>query len=118
MKACLDSIPQDQATQICIVTYDATITFYNIAQTGEISLLHVGDVESPFIPLPHNKLLLDLTVDRERIDILIEKVSQMWSGNGPSPLRQKYANQVCTGAALTACTKLLENNGKSHDDRY
>ena len=43
------------------MTYDATITFYNVALTGEISLMHVGDVESPFIPLPHNKLLMDLT---------------------------------------------------------
>jgi hypothetical protein len=98
------------------VTYDATITFYNVAPTGEISLLHVGDVESPFIPLPHNKLLLDLSEDRERIDILIEKISQMWSKTGQSPLRQKFANQVCTGAALTACTKILEHNGKSHTD--
>ena len=78
--------------------------------------MHVGDVESPFIPLPHNKLLMDLAVDRERIDILIEKISQMWGKTGQGPLRQKFANQVCTGAALTACSKLLEDNGKFHAD--
>ena len=69
------------------MTYDATITFYNVAPTGEMSLMHVGDVESPFIPLPHNKLLMDLTQDRERIDGLIEKISQMWSKTGKNPPR-------------------------------
>jgi hypothetical protein len=49
--------------------------------------MHVGDVESPFIPLPHNRLLMDLAVDRERIDILIEKISQMWGKTGQGPLR-------------------------------
>jgi hypothetical protein len=51
-----------------------------VAPTGEISLLHVGDVENPFIPLPQNKLLLDLNDDRERIDLLIDKISNMWNG--------------------------------------
>ena len=79
-------------TKICIVTYDATITFYNVSSTGEIALLHVGDVENPFIPLPHNKLLMDLTDDRERIDALIDKISAMWGTPSSSPMRQKFAN--------------------------
>ena len=99
------------------MTYDATITFSNVAQTGEISLYHVGDVENAFIPLPQNRLLLDLTAERDRIDTLIDKISVMWSSVPlNSPLRQKYANQVCTGAAITACSKLLEHNGKSEPE--
>jgi len=60
-----------------------------VAVTGEISLLHVGDLENAFIPLPQNKLLFDLTDDRERIDILIEKLTVMWATPNPfnNPLK-------------------------------
>lgn len=60
IKSCIDSLPQDEAIGVAIVTYDTQLTFYQVATSGEISLMHVGEVEDPFIPLPLSRLMMDV----------------------------------------------------------
>jgi hypothetical protein len=60
IKSCIDSLPQDEAIEVAIVTYDTQLTFYQVATSGEISLMHVGEVEDPFIPLPLSRLMMDV----------------------------------------------------------
>ncbi len=79
LKTCIDSLPVDQNIEICLFTFDTAITFYNVGPSGEISLLHVGEVDDPFIPLPLNRLLLDIGKDREKIDTVIDKIFNMFT---------------------------------------
>ena len=63
-------------TQICIITYDINIHFYNLPQdpNGEPNVLQLGEIIDPFIPYPKEKLMLKLVDDRERIDIFLDKL--------------------------------------------
>ena len=60
IKSCLDSLPEDETIEVSIVTYDTQLTFYQVATSGEITLMHVGEVEDPFIPLPLSRLMMDV----------------------------------------------------------
>ena len=69
---------------MCILTYDTSLTFYNLISSGEVQLLHVGDVDDPFVPLPLSKIMMDVLQDRERLDIVIDKIYNMYSQNDGS----------------------------------
>lgn len=79
LKTCIDSLPVDNNIEICLFTFDTALTFYNVGPSGEISLLHVGEVDDPFIPLPLSRLLLDIVKDREKIDTVIDKIFNMFT---------------------------------------
>lgn len=79
LKSCLDVLPQDRNIEICILTYDSSLTFYTVSKSGEIALLYVGEVEDPFVPLPLNRLMMDINKDRENIDIVIDKIYNMYT---------------------------------------
>ena len=64
----------------------------------------VGDVEDPFVPLPLSKLSFQLETERERLDALIDKVYNMYTPETMMNAKGKYVNQVCTGAAISACS--------------
>ncbi len=66
-------------TQICFMTYDINIHFYNLSQdpNGEPNVMWVGEIMDPFIPYPREKLMLNLVRDRERIDIFLDKLINM-----------------------------------------
>ena len=113
LKYCIDSLPQDQNIEVCLITYDTSLTFYSVNANCEISLLHVGDIKDAFIPLPLSRLMLDVVKDRDRLNTVLDKVISMYSGQEqPTAQRAKYANQVCTGAALQACCNFLSQSGK------
>jgi len=46
----------------------------NSDPNGEPTILWVGDVVDPFIPLPKEKLMLNVANDREKIDIFLDKI--------------------------------------------
>ena len=97
LKYCIDSLPQDQNIEVCLITYDTSLTFYSVNANCEISLLHVGDIKDAFIPLPLSRLMLDVVKDRDRLNTVLDKVISMYSGQEqPTAQRAKYANQVCT----------------------
>jgi hypothetical protein len=64
---------------MCVLTYDTSLTFYSVALSGEITLMHVGEVDDPFIPLPLSRLMMDITQNREQIDIVIDKIYNMFT---------------------------------------
>lgn len=76
VKSCFDSLGED--VEVCVLTYDTSLTFYNVSQNGEISIMHVGEVDSPFVPLPVHKLMMDVGKDRERIDVVVDKIYNMF----------------------------------------
>ena len=44
---------------------------------GEPQILQVGDTNDPFVPLPANKLLMNVVDDGERLYALIDKIYNM-----------------------------------------
>jgi len=47
---------------------------YNLNSQDELSLFQVGDIDDPFMPLPASKMQMNLEKDRERIDLLLDKL--------------------------------------------
>jgi hypothetical protein len=86
------------------------IHFYTIPLSGgEPTLLWVGDITDPFVPLPKDKLMLKVVDDRERIDVFLDKLLVMHT-----PENKKYQSPfLCTGAAIQAAKHLIEDDGKS-----
>ena len=77
VKSCLDYLPAN--SQCTIVTFDTAVTFYTLSGTEEISVLQVGDTKDPFVPLPLHKLAFNVSEERERLDIAIDKIYNMFS---------------------------------------
>ena len=72
-------------------------------------ILQVGDINDPYIPMPANKLLLNVTEDRERLLALLDKVYNMYSEEHYATGRQ--VTSIATGAAVKAATMVLEECG-------
>ena len=69
---------------------------------GEPLVLQIGDCDSPFIPLPPSKLLMNVTEDAERIDALFDKVYNMFNEDYYS--QGRHGTSVATGSAMQAAT--------------
>lgn len=41
--------------------------------------MHVADIKDPFVPMPLSKLSYSLADERERIDMLIDKIHSMYT---------------------------------------
>ena len=54
IKQCLDYFQNAEKTEICFVTYDQSIQFYNVPldPNAEPTIYWAGDVDDPFVPLP------------------------------------------------------------------
>jgi protein transport protein SEC24 len=74
---------------------------------AEPSILWVNDVEDPFYPLPLETLMLNVRDDRERIDIFLDKLIQMYYVEH----RRNLPIQTCLGSAISSCQQLLEKSG-------
>ena len=101
----LDYFVNPEQTSICFLTFDVNIHFYNLPQdpNGEPTILWVGDIDSPFVPYPKEKLMLKVVEDREKIDIFLDKLVNIHS------LEQKKHMPACTvtGAALGAAINMI-----------
>ena len=108
IKMSLDYFQNAEKTQVCFITYDVNIQFYTIPLSGgEPTLLWVGDITDPFVPLPKEKLMLKVIEDRERIDTFLDKLLVMHT-----PEHKKYHSPfICTGAAIQAAKHLIEDEG-------
>jgi hypothetical protein len=76
------------------------IHFYSLSHdpNAEPTIVYVGDLNDPFIPLPKEKLMLKLVDDREKIDIFLDKLLNLHTQE-----HKKYQSpHLCTGAALSA----------------
>ena len=100
-------------TEVCVVTYDSSIQFYQVPQAegGEPTIISVGDVQEPFVPLPFSKLMLNVAEDREQLESLIDKIYNMYSAEESIHSGQSV-NYCATGAAIKAAFSMLEEVGK------
>lgn len=95
------------------MTFDVNIHFYSLPShsAGEPTVLWIGDIQDPFVPLPKEKLLLKLVEDRERIDAFLDKLLTLHT-----PDHKKYQPPfLCTGAAIMAAKHLIEDEGMNFE---
>ena len=94
----LDYLQNPENTTICFITYDVNIHFYQFPSSpdGEPTILWVGDIMDPFVPLPKEKLMLRVVEDREKIEIFLDKLLGLHTAEN-----KKYQSPfLCTGAAI------------------
>ncbi|KAI9791483.1 MAG: COPII subunit [Peltula sp. TS41687] len=103
----LDRIPNaDRRTRIGFIAMDSNLHYFSIPQdgpeSGETSMLVVGDLDDPFLPTPED-LVVTLSACRENIEEFLGKLQEMFQNtqNGGS----------CLGPALRAAHKLIATIG-------
>jgi hypothetical protein len=91
------------------VTYDQGIQYYKIPLdvNAEPSILWVNDLDDPFVPLPRETVMLNLTDDRDRIEMFLDKLITFYYTES----RKNMPIQTCLGAAMSSCSQLLEGSG-------
>ena len=79
IQSTLDSMPNPLNTQICILWVDDHVHCYNVPKDLEREPIEyqIWDIHDPFLPIPISQLLLNLESDRERIDLLLEKLPEI-----------------------------------------
>ena len=77
----LDYLPYPEQTSICVATFDSRIQFYQMPEdeNAEPQIIIVSDIDDPFIPLPLEKLLMNMDTDRDRFLALLDKLYNMYS---------------------------------------
>jgi protein transport protein SEC24 len=75
----LDSIPNQENTKIWILTVDEYVQCYTIPEDLERGPVthQICDSLEAFLPVPSSEIMLNLTNDREKIDILLEKLLEI-----------------------------------------
>jgi protein transport protein SEC24 len=101
-----------ELTYISLVTYDSVISFFSLPQdeNAEPTILQVSDIQHPFVPLPFNRLMLNISTDKERLSGLIDKVYNFYTQEHYTQSRQAHTSAV--GAVTKACVDLLGSDGK------
>jgi hypothetical protein len=94
------------------MTFDSAIHFFTLPQdeNAEPTVLIVGDLANPFVPMPFSKLMLNAANDKERLNGLIERLYNYYNPDYYAQSRLTHNSAV--GSALKACMDLLDNDGK------
>ena len=104
IKASLDDLPGAPRTQVAVVTYDASVHFYNLKSTlTRPQMVVVPDLSDLFVPLPDD-LLVNLAEARSVIDALLDDLPATHRAGSASPAS-------ALGAALTAAYRIMGHVG-------
>ena len=76
VKACLDSLPGAERTQVGILTYDSNVHFYNMrADQTSPQMLVIPDAQHPYLPQPED-LLVNLQECRHQVDAALDVIAK------------------------------------------
>ena len=105
----LDSIPNPENTQICILTVDEYVHCYTVPDDVEKdpTVYSLWELYDPFIPIPMSQLMLNLSSDRHKIDCLLEQLNNIHT---LEDAKRKLAALNLSLAFATAY-EILENSG-------
>ncbi|KAH8068880.1 hypothetical protein JL721_6453 [Aureococcus anophagefferens] len=95
IRASLDGLPGAPRTQVAVITFDASVHFYNLkASLSQPQMVCVPDLSDLFVPLPDD-LLVNLAESRSVVEALLDALPAMHSASSPS-------SASALGPALTA----------------
>lgn len=83
IRAILDYIPVPDRTLIGVITFDTSIQIFKVGNTGDLTEVIMTDVDDPFIPEPVAGCCYNVGKDREKLEILLEKLAE-WNFVNPS----------------------------------
>ena len=109
LQSLIDHMPCPERTNICIMTFDQYLNFYNIPQdlSKELQIVVVGELEESCVPLPVNKLFLNLKNQREQLEYLLEKITKF----GENLMNQEADPQKANNMAVSSLGTLLLTAG-------
>lgn len=99
----LGRIPNaDRRTRLGFIAVDSSLHYFSIPkdgdEAGETQMLVVSDLDEPFLPVPHELLVL-LSESRASVEAFLAKLPDMFANN--------QNNGSCMGSALRAGHKLI-----------
>ena len=101
-------MPDPEHTNIGVITYSNTPQFYAFASEKAVdpSVIVMGDIFSPFCPLPKSKLLLNVKTCRQQIELILDKVLVLHSIQSKA-LPRFGSSGSCAGSALKSAVDIL-----------
>ena len=107
LQSLIDHIPCPERTNLCIMTFDQYLNFYNIPQdlAKELQIVVVGELEDSCVPLPVNKLFFNLKNQREQLDYLLEKITKF--GENLMSQQSETAQNQKTNSSTASLGSLL-----------
>lgn len=109
LQSLLDHIPSPERTNLCIMTFDQYLNFYNIPQdlSKELQIVVVGELEDSCVPLPVNKLFVNVKNQREQLDYLLEKITKF----GENLMSQQSGHSQTPNSVSASLGSLLLSAG-------
>lgn len=99
----LDELPGNPRTHIGFITFDSSIHFYNLKSSLKApQMLVVSDITDVIMPSPED-LLVNLQDSRDVVEQLLDSIPAMFQNN--------QQMNSCTGAALLAAKRVIQNVG-------
>ncbi len=114
VKASLDYLPCQRNYSLAIVTYNhAAVNFYfSSGPDKEPGVVCMGDITTPFAPLPRSKVMLNVAEKRQEIEAILAKVESICSSHASESSKPAVsAYQSCGGAALRSAVEVLKSQG-------
>lgn len=94
--------PENEPARVAIVTYDASVHFYQVRNQQQPRMLIMPDIDEPFVPCNIEALAVRYTEAKPAFDSLLSRLITLF----PTP-----AQESALGAALQAAYHLLEETG-------
>ena len=113
----LDSIHNSENSYIAFGLYDEKKIYYFYIEKDDVKLSIMADIQDPFCPLSLKKLYIRIRDNREKIDLLFDKISSFIE-----EINKNFKNNInitnrqistITGCAIkSGVDSLLENGGR------
>jgi len=87
---------QDRDENICFLTYNERIQFYEFNDGEFTQVFEVSDTYDPFVPVPHTKIMLNVRTHAKEIQNFLDTISTLIQ-----PENQELSTYNCFGAVLS-----------------
>ena len=115
IKTNLDSFHNMENSYIGFSLYDSKNLYYFYVEKDDVRLTIMGDINDPFCPISLKKLYLRINENKEKIELLLEKINNFIDEKNQNFQENKRIKPVSTitGVAIkSGVESLLENGGR------
>ena len=115
IKTNLDSFHNMENSYIGFSLYDSKNIYYFYVEKDDVRLTIMGDINDPFCPISLKKLYLRINENKEKIELLLEKINNFIDEKNQTFQENKRIKPVSTitGVAIkSGVESLLENGGR------